>query len=156
MSGVVELIGPAGSGKSALHARLAGEPWARPAGGIWGQSRIRLAARAVRLAPLAALAALDGRPLRAGEWAQMSRADALHATLSHREAPRGVLRVLDEGPIFTLAWLTVFHDASRGPMQRRWRARTLAAWAPLLRAVVWIDAEVPAWLCHRRSEGILT
>jgi hypothetical protein len=71
----------------------------------------------------------------------MIRLGALRHALE-RAATRGVrLIVLDEGPVFALSWLDVFHPRYDDPVWNQWRARTLREWAHRLDAVVRIDAD---------------
>src|SRR5207253_8094260 len=55
------------------------------------------------------------------------------------------LVVLDEGPVFALAWLQVFgaERLLRSTAYKRWVQRTLADWARVLDAVVLVDAPDP-------------
>lgn len=146
---VVELVGPAGAGKSTLLASLLADR-ARYAGTltIWGLPRRHLVSGALAVAPLAASAALAGRPLRRRALAQMIRLSALREAAD--EARRngsadgsadgaGRLLLMDEGPLFALAWLDVFferHDA----LVAQWRREVLRDWGARLAAVVWLDA----------------
>jgi energy-coupling factor transporter ATP-binding protein EcfA2 len=138
---VVELVGPAGVGKSTLARVLpSADPRIPPALGLWGQPRHRLLASAVRLLPLAAAQAAGGRALRADEFAQMVRLDALHRTVHRLRRRTPGLLFLDEGPVFALAWLAVFHAADGDEGRRRWRREALAHWARTLAIVVRLEA----------------
>ncbi len=144
---VVELIGPAGSGKSTL-VRTLSRRFDRvpvrhsrsPDGtlGLWGQPRSLLLRGAVGLLPLAFTTLLEGRPLRPSEFAHMVRIDALTRRL--RRARRDAALLIDEGAVFGLTWLRVTYGAGRSRARDAWCARTVAEWARTLTAVVQLDA----------------
>jgi thymidylate kinase len=137
---IVELVGPAGAGKSSLAQDVsATDATVRSGLSLWGLPRRQLAASALALAPTAAMAALRGTRLRAGELAQMVRLGALRRVVT-REASRHRIILLDEGPVFALSWLDVFFKRNGEHAPAAWRRRVVADWARLLDVVVFIDA----------------
>lgn len=158
---LVELVGPAGAGKSTILSTLLANG-ARYGGGltIWGQPRRHLLRAALELAPVAAAAVGARRPLRRRELAQMIRLTALRrvadaarrAAQSDESAER--LLLMDEGPLFGLAWLDVLFER-RDPIFTRWRHRALREWGRRLAAVVRLDASDPvlAWRIRTREQA---
>jgi len=138
---VVELVGPAGVGKSSIARALGAlDPQSRSGLGLWGLPRRLLLEGAKSLASPVARAAWAGRPLRPAEVGQMVRVGAL-ARAVDRAAGAGCDRlVLDEGPVFALAWLDVFFGRNGDRGWAQWRTDTLGAWARRLDAVVQLDA----------------
>lgn len=143
---VVELVGPAGAGKTTLARHLSAPPRDRAVRAdlsLWGLPRWSLVRSAIALVPTILTAALRGRPLRWAEVAQMIRLGALHREV-RRASRRHPIVLLDEGPVFALSWLDVFFARNgRDRTFAAWRGRTLAAWAALLDLVVLLDASDP-------------
>lgn len=140
---VIELVGPAGAGKSTL-ARQLGERLGAPGAplGLWGLPLPRLAGHAARLLPTFWGFVRDGqRPLWA-EQTQLVRLETLSDVVEDRRAV-GRPVVLDEGPVFALSWMEVFYPRREGPRRAAWRRRVLARWARLLDLVVLVDAPDP-------------
>lgn len=142
---VVELVGPAGAGKTTL-ARQIGSAHrdARTDVSLWGLPRPRLAAGALRVLPTVLASAVGAHPLSWDEIAQMTRLEALRNVVA-RAARCHSLVILDEGPVFALSWLDLFF--ARSPHHRAysaWRRRTLSDWAALLDMVVLLDATDPS------------
>lgn len=140
---VVELVGPAGAGKTALLRALGADPRVRAGVHI---DRIRLfpvlLLHAARFLPLAIGLLTRGREHAWRGLLHFVRLRALPRTIA-RAAAAGDIDVilLDEGPVFSLGRLSVFQEADRrgGLPARAWHAE-LARWASLLDAVIWIDA----------------
>jgi hypothetical protein len=138
---LVELVGPAGAGKTTLARVLpARDPRIAVAPGVWRQPRRWLAVSALLLIPTVLAALLGGRPLRWPEIAQMIRIDALRRATRARRRDGRVL-VLDEGPVFALSWLDVVYGRNGDPGYAAWRRRALAGWGRGLDAVVRVDAD---------------
>jgi hypothetical protein len=145
---VIELVGPAGAGKTTLAHRLGASREApRRRLSLWGLPRWALLASAVALVPSMVAAASRGRPLRGSELAQMIRLDALRRVV-RREVRREGTLLLDEGPVFALSWLEVVFRRNGDPTLAAWRRRIVADWASLLDAVVRLDASDAA-IAHR-------
>jgi len=145
---VVELVGPAGAGKTTLARALPGlVPDVRAGLTLWGLPRPLLLAGALAVMPAVAAAA-RGRPLRGAAVRQMIRLGALRHALERAAAGGARLIVLDEGPVFALSWLEVFHARDDDPAWRQWRRRALQEWGGRLDVVVRLDA-ADSVLAHR-------
>ncbi|HXV85057.1 MAG TPA: hypothetical protein VD793_00080 [Gemmatimonadales bacterium] len=137
---LVELVGPAGAGKSTLARALPARDWDMAGLTLWGLPRRFLLAAALALIPTAARAALRGRPLRWGELVQMARLGALRREVRRTVARGDRLILLDEGPVFGLGWLEVFFPRNGDTAREAWRHRTVRTWAACLDLVVQVDA----------------
>jgi len=139
---VVELVGPAGAGKTTLAEGVSATDTTVLSGlSLWGLPRKDLMRSALALAPVIAAAAVRGSKsrLRAGEIAQMVRLGALRHAV-RREADRHRVILLDEGPVFALSWLDVFFARNGDRVPAAWRQHVVADWSQLLDVVVFIDA----------------
>lgn len=137
---VVELVGPAGAGKTTLAKGVtAVDATVRSGLSLWGLPRRQLVRSAVALAPTILGAGINRTPLRAGEMAQMIRLGALRRVVEE-EATRHRVIILDEGPVFALSWLDVFFRRNGERVPASWRRRVVAEWSKLLDVVVFIDA----------------
>ena len=146
---LVELVGPAGAGKSTLaRAFRSGDQgeWRRLS--IWGLPFPLLMTSAVTLVPTVLRALFGGKPLRPAEIAQMIRLGALQLAVERIAGDATRWIVLDEGPVFGLTWLDVFYARNGDPGWSEWRRQTVTAWAERLDAVVRLDAADPV-LAHR-------
>ena len=140
---IAELVGPAGVGKTAM-LRALGQ---RHAGIRAGLSIDR--ARFLPAITRASLALLPTcievlRNDRRSIWPVMLhliRLRTLPTVLASRLARGPSAIVLDEGPLFSLARLSVFHRAheSRTRLGRAWQEQ-LDRWTRLLDVVIWLDA----------------
>ena len=138
---LVELVGPAGAGKTTLAAALrVVEPALASGPGLWGLPLRDLATGAGSLLPMFLSAALRGRPYDRAEMAQMIRLEALCSAVARAQAGGRPL-VLDEGPVFALSWLEVHYANGHDPARTAWRRRMLAEWAFRLDAVVRMDVD---------------
>jgi len=137
---VVELVGPAGAGKTTLaNGVSAVDPTVRAGLSLWGLPRPKLFEATVPLLlTFLASAILPSRRLQWGEMAQMIRLGALRRVVRDESRKHRVL-LLDEGPVFALSWLDVFYSRN-GNRAAAWRRRAVADWASLLDVVVFIDA----------------
>lgn len=141
---LVELVGPAGAGKSTLSRVLpACDARFTVSRGVWFLPRRWLLLAMLAIVPTMLLALLGGRPLRGAELAQMIRLDALRRAMARerRRTGRDAVIVLDEGPVFALAWLDLNYRRNGDPGWASWRRRMIGAWGGGLDAVVRLDAD---------------
>ncbi|HEY3220362.1 MAG TPA: hypothetical protein VGJ80_06500 [Gemmatimonadales bacterium] len=150
---VVELAGPAGSGKSTV-SRLLTERSHVVATSIWGLPRPLYAASAVRVLPDIGALVGAARGLPWEETEQLIRLDALDVFLRRIPEParsRSVV-VLDEGPVFAFAWFRVLgHPCFRDGRRDAWWRRALAHWATRLDVIVLLDGADPLLVDRLRS-----
>jgi hypothetical protein len=151
---IVELVGPAGAGKTALLRTLGRDPRIRTGIRI---ERVRhllemLVHAAVLLPTGLALLGHGPTPLWYGllHFVRLRTLPRAIARASRKERDGAIL--LDEGPIFSLGRLSVFQQASQGNGQvaQQWRAE-LNRWTKQLDAVVWVDAADPVLIERIRS-----
>ncbi|HXF37459.1 MAG TPA: hypothetical protein VNO17_09805 [Actinomycetota bacterium] len=138
---LVEVMGPAGAGKTSLvRAMRALDPEIRAGLGVgravWFPI---LVAKVVRLVPLWLLRSPRGRWFTWNELKSMSFLDAwLRAA---RRRPPGAAVVLDHGPVYRLARLRAFGPPIvRTPSFARWWRRCLEGWWGALDLIVHLDA----------------
>ena len=135
---LIELVGPAGAGKSTI-ARLLGErdPALRIAPGLWGLPRAPLRLATARLLPrLLGFYRTFPRPVWQ-EIKQIIRLDTLYRVTTRN----GATAVLDEGPVLALGWFDVYGDAGvRRSAFASWRDHAIAQWGQALDIVVLLDA----------------
>lgn len=138
----MELVGPAGAGKTTLAQNVQRASKVHVGLSLWEVPGSRLVQGALALVPTIIVSALRKRRLRWREIRRMIRLDALRHALRRKarrqKGPRIIL--LDEGPVFGIGWLDVAF-AERGTQAPvRWRRRVLRRWARLLDTVVLLDA----------------
>ncbi|HTD70995.1 MAG TPA: AAA family ATPase [Gemmatimonadales bacterium] len=139
---VVELVGPAGVGKSALAERLLARHDVVRAS-VWNLPRALLLESGVRSLPQLLRLCLVTRSLPREELKQIVRLNALRLFVRRRVAGARVV-VLDEGPVFALSWLRVFgHPRLQNGRAEPWWRATYAVWAVLLDRLVLLDAPEP-------------
>ena len=139
---VVELVGPAGAGKTTLAQGVSSvDPTVRTGLTLWGLPRPKLLEATIPLIPTFLTSAIrPSRRLKWGEMAQMIRLGALRRVVDD-EARKHRVILLDEGPVFALSWLDVYFTRhGNAGEDSSWRRRAIADWAPLLDVVVFIDA----------------
>lgn len=138
---VIELVGPAGAGKSTLAERLCelDEDVVGPIS-MWGLPRLALILAALRLGPAWLAVAVRGQGPKLKALSHMIRVEALRRVV-RQAAGGGATVLLDEGPLFGLMRLDVFFPAQDDRFTNTWRRRTLDEWAQRLDAVVVLDAD---------------
>lgn len=136
---VVELVGPAGAGKTTLAQNVHRADSRVHVGlSLWGLPRRRLVRGAIALVPTVVVAAVRRRRLRWREIAQMIRLDALRRVLRRMKSPRVIL--LDEGPVFGISWLDLAFAKRGAEAPAKWRRRALKRWSRILDSVIFVDA----------------
>ncbi len=137
---MIELVGPAGVGKTTLPRQLeASGQGAR--GTMWLVPPRELARGTLRQFPVALTLFRETGKFLWDEIKHFARLDALHSYLRtpRTNGPRFV--VLDEGPVYALSYLQVMGDRrfQRSPAPAFWY-RALQQWSDSLDAVVVLDA----------------
>jgi hypothetical protein len=144
---VVELAGPAGSGKSATRRSLIARSTA-VTGMIWGLPVPLLLLDGLQQFPSFVPLWREARSLLWSETRHMVRLRTLQRSLQVSSPERNAI-LFDEGPVFALAWLRGFgHPVMRSAVSEHWWRTTMAEWAGLVDAVVVLDAP-DALLAHR-------
>jgi len=139
---LVEVVGPAGAGKSALaEAYCARDPVRRRLESLWGLPRTFLLAGGAALLPTMAAAALSGRPMNPEELTHRIRIEALRRAVAAARAQPACLVLMDEGWLFGMSWLEVFHPAAGESARELWRTRQIEYWSRQLDAVILLDAD---------------
>ena len=139
---LIEIVGPAGSGKTTL-VRALRQRYPRLVVGV-ALSKLRLAphfaANALRLLPAYLSRHRDSRWLSRRELRAMAYVNGWHRALSGERSSEG-LTVFDHGPVFRLVRLRTFGpQLVQSDAFRRWSAKAVRDWAAMLDTVVWLDA----------------
>lgn len=136
----VELVGPAGAGKSTLSTSLVRQLQGAPAE-IWGLPVMPLLLNGARLIPTFTGLWLQSWSPLWDETRHMVRLRTLQRALRRPTPSSSAVLIFDEGPVFALAWLRGFgHEALRQPPSAEWWATALREWASAMDAVVVLDA----------------
>jgi predicted ATPase len=137
---VAELVGPTGVGKSALSEWLARRSGVTRAS-VWNLPRAWWLLNAVRSLPTLLSVGLRTRPFPWEDMRYLIRLRTLRQVVERRRAQSVPLVVLDEGPVFALAWLRLFgHQRRRGDALAAWWKQLLEEWATVLNLVVLVNA----------------
>jgi thymidylate kinase len=139
---LIEIVGPAGSGKTTLVRALRQRHPPLVAGVTLSKLRLapHVAANALRLLPAYLARHRNTRWLDRRELRAMAYVNAWYRAVKGRRGADGVL-VFDHGPVFRLVRLRAF-----GPKLvlsdafRRWSKAAIHDWATALDTVVWLDA----------------
>jgi O-antigen/teichoic acid export membrane protein len=147
---LMELVGPAGAGKSLLADRLRARRDVVRAS-VWNLPRVLILESALRSLPVLVRMCVATRAFPRAELEQIVRLNALRLFVRRRVGGASVV-VLDEGPVFALSWLRVFgHPRIQNGRLEPWWRRTLADWAGVLDRVVMLDAPEPVLVSRIRG-----
>jgi len=136
----LELVGPAGAGKSTLSMSLVRQLQGVPRE-IWGLPVLSLLLNGARLMPIFTGLWLHSRTPLWHETRHMVRLRTLHRALRRAAPHDNEVMVFDEGPVFALAWLRGFgHETLRQQPSAEWWRNALRDWASVMDAVVVLDA----------------
>lgn len=136
----VELVGPAGAGKSTLCGTLT-ERLAAPTGMIWGLPVLPLLGNGLQLVPAFGPMWFQSGSLLWSETRHMVRLRTLERAIERSKPGGPNVLIFDEGPVFAMAWLRGFgHETMRAQSTEDWWRATLQVWASLIDVVVVLDA----------------
>lgn len=136
----MELVGPAGAGKSTLCSALT-QRLGVSTGAIWGLPVVPLLATGIRLVPSFAPLWLQSRSPLWDETRHMVRLRTLQRRVQRGYPGEPGTQVFDEGPVFSMIWLRGFgHETMRGKATDQWWRVTIQNWASSIDAVVVLDA----------------
>ncbi|HEV2750083.1 MAG TPA: AAA family ATPase [Gemmatimonadales bacterium] len=150
---LVELVGPAGAGKSLLADRLRarGDGADVVRASVWNLPRALIFESALRSLPILLRMCFETRAFPRAELEQIVRLNALRLFVRRRVGGARLV-VLDEGPVFALSWLRVFgHRRIQNGRLEPWWRRTLQDWAGILDRVVLLDAPEPVLVSRIRG-----
>jgi hypothetical protein len=140
---IAELVGPAGAGKTAMLRRLGQRHTGIRAGLSIDRTRFlpALTWYALALVPTGLEVLQDDWRSTWPVMLHLLRLRTLPAVVTQEASTGPAAIVLDEGPLFSLARLSVFHRAreNRARLGREWDDQ-LGRWSNLLDVVVWLDA----------------
>ena len=137
---IIELVGPAGAGKSAVADELAGMPGVLCTS-MWRVPLAELAWATVCTIPSATMLVKRARAPLSRELRHIARLRALLNFLDRDALSAYRCVILDEGAIYTLAWLQVIgHHVFSDQRTQSWRHYIAALWAAQLDEVVRLDA----------------
>lgn len=142
---VVELVGPAGSGKTTLFRALSqrnqrvvkgARPRVRRIGHIpfFARNTISLLPTLLRLHQ-------NGRWFTRQEVGMLARLNGWHYVLTRQASRSERIIVVDQGPVFLLSWLAEFGPESlKGQSSQDWWDSMVKQWAAVLDVVICLDA----------------
>ncbi len=138
---IIELVGPAGVGKTAVSKALADRYDARRSS-IWSLPRRALLLPLLEFLPLHWRLVWAARAPVIREMKHLVRLRALRERLSRHADTLPAMLVLDEGPVFVQAWLSVLgHHRLRNGRSLSWRDSATALWPSPLDLVVVLEAD---------------
>jgi AAA domain len=137
---LVELVGPAGVGKSTLLLALSQRGRITP-GTIWGQPVLPLLGHGFQLLPTLFGLWRHSGSLLWDESRHVVRLGSLHRAVRDGGLPQGRVVIFDEGPIFALAWLRGFgHATLRSQASEAWWRTAFRDWREVIDTVVVLEA----------------
>ena len=140
---IVEVVGPAGAGKSSLvRALRAGDDTIRRSRSLRAADVALIARRAPRWLPIMSRLALTSPGIARQYARHLVRIEAMDALFPRDTAAGAGVVLLDEGPVFSMALMLAFNEDARGyGTVAEHVVRSANRWASMLDAVVWLDAD---------------
>jgi hypothetical protein len=141
----VEIIGPAGAGKSSLFRALQKrnpEIHGETLPPIWEYSYMLFFLKNIlsMVTTLSRLLGKGDRCLTRRELAWMAMLNGWTAILRKETLDDGIVSLFDQGPIFLIAVLTQFGPSSlRSPYIQSWWEKIYAQWRDIIDVVIWLD-----------------
>lgn len=151
---MIELIGPAGAGKtSVLRALVQRSSGVQPEIGISKLGQLRfVVGNSVPLLPLFLREYRDGRWFSRRESRSMAYLKAWQRMLKRRDPDDGRVVVFDHGPLYRLALLRDFGpDVRQSRRYRRWWEASFEEWVRTLGPLVFLDAATEVLLARIRD-----
>jgi hypothetical protein len=137
---LLELVGPAGVGKSTLAADLGRRLNTTPRA-IWGLPVVPLLGNGMRSLPTLVDFWVSARSPLWHEARHIVRLRTLHRTLRNTNSRCDEIVLFDEGPVFSLTWLRGFgHPKLRLQAADAWWHAALHDWGALIDTVVVLEA----------------
>lgn len=143
LSLVVEIVGPAGAGKTTIMSALnEHDKKIRPIYGFRHKRYIPFYIwHAILLMPFLLLQFAKRRWYSPKEINRMIRLKAARQILKHQLAKEGSPILLDQGPVYTLSVLAGFGSKNTKNQDFvKWLDKTLKEWALTLDLIIWVDA----------------
>jgi RNase adaptor protein for sRNA GlmZ degradation len=140
---VIEVLGPAGAGKSTL-VRVLRERGVAVLDQLpvpWPEKFRGLGYFAKEMLPAYLHVGWRSRWFNLEELRRMLYVKVWHRVLTKRKPAHGTITLLDHGPIFMLGMLKEFGpEIVRGQHFARWSEQAISAWSNALDLVLWLDA----------------
>lgn len=142
---IVEIVGPAGTGKTALLRALSQHSESIIVGARPRVRRIRhipfFVGNAISLLPILLRLYRNGTGFTRKEIVMLERLKGWHHVLARQVSRSGRIIVLDQGPIFKLSWLSEFGpEGLKCQGSENWWDRMIKQWAAALDSVIRLDA----------------
>lgn len=154
---VVEIVGPAGAGKTTILSALSQHNEnIRPIYGFRRKSYVPFyASHAFLLLPFFLRQGRMGRWHTWRDMNRMIRLKAIHQILERMIVKEGLISILDQGPIYTLTILAGYgSENTKSQCFVNWWEKTLKEWTATLDLIIWLDApdEVLLERIHARDK----
>lgn len=142
---IVEIVGPAGAGKTALLQALSQRSESIIVGARPRLQRIGYVPFFVRnvipLLPILLRPYRNGQGFTREEIVMLARLRGWHHVLARQAARSGGIIVLDQGPVFILSWLSEFGpEGLKCQISENWWDSMIKQWAAALDIVIRLDA----------------